>query len=90
MSNGLNALIVPTITPSGSLHFAEVREDAQAQDVIDVLLGIDGLKEELLGDLEDNGWALQKIRMEQNGRAWEEEELTGLGDGACLGLTTFE
>lgn len=90
MSNGPNAtLIVPTITPSGSLHFAEVSEDALAQDVIHVLIQMEGLKENILGDLEDNEWALQRIRLEENGRPWEEEELMALGDGVLHSLIIF-
>lgn len=76
-----NSLIVPTILPTGSLHFAEVDENAAAQDVIDTLVAQDGVKAEILGDLEDQGWALQQIRAEQPGRPWEEAELEALGDG---------
>ena len=81
MPDGANTLIVPTLLPSGSLQFAEIPKDGRALDVIDALLKIDGLKEEVLGDLEQSGWALQRTRMERSGRPWEEDELMALGDG---------
>jgi len=77
----VSSLIVPTILISGSLHFADVAENSTAQDVIDALLKVDEVRSEILGDLEDQGWALQKMRVERNGRPWEEEELEALGDG---------
>lgn len=79
-----NSLIVPTILPTGSLHFAEVDPNATAQDVINTLIALEGVKPEILGDLEDQGWALQKIRAEQSGRPWEEAELEALGDGQSM------
>jgi diaphanous 1 len=81
MPSGSDILIVPTILPTGSLHFAEVPNTGRAQDVVDVLLAAEGLKEEVLGDLEDCGWSLQRLRAERSGRPWEEEELLALGDG---------
>jgi diaphanous 1 len=76
-----NCNLVPIILPTRSLHFAEILENGSAQDAIDTLLRIEGVTREVLGDLEDCGWALQKIRAEKCGRAWEEDELTSLGDG---------
>ncbi|KAJ6583786.1 hypothetical protein B0H10DRAFT_2168123 [Mycena sp. CBHHK59/15] len=83
----INSLIVPTILPTGSLRFADVGQNATAQDVIDTLLALDGVRSEVLGDLEDQGWALQKIRAEQSGRPWEESELEALGDGTLQPTT---
>lgn len=77
-------LIVPIILPTRSLHFAEILENGSAQDAINNLLQIEGVTEEILGDLEVCGWALQRIRAEKCGRAWEEDELTILGDGKYL------
>lgn len=74
-------LIVPTILCSGSLHFASVKHDAVVQDVIDSLVALQEVQEDALGDLQPGDWALQRIRKEHNGRAWEEEELEALGDG---------
>lgn len=74
-------LIVPIILPTRSLHFVEISGIGCAQDAIDTLLRIEGVTREVLGDLEDCGWALQKIRAEGYGRAWDEDELTTLGDG---------
>lgn len=79
-----NALIVPVLLVTGSLHFAEIQRDGKAKDVIDALLRLEGIKGEILGDLEEFGWALQRIRVEQTGRAWEEDELMALGDGELL------
>jgi hypothetical protein len=76
-----SSLIVPVILVTGSLHFAEIRKDGKAQDVVNFLLETEGTKTEILGDLEDSGWALQQIRVEQSGRSWEEDELIALGDG---------
>jgi len=76
-----HTLIIPTLVVTRSLHFAEISNDGKAEDVINILLQIEGLKAEVLGDLEDSGWALQRIRIEQNGRPWEEAELMALGDG---------
>jgi len=75
-------LLVPTILVTGSLHFVEVPPDARAQEVIQRVLRIEGVKQEVLGDLNEDDWALQKIRVEHAGRAWEEDELLALGDGA--------
>lgn len=82
-------LVVPLILVTGSLHFVEVNPDARAQEVIQRALQIDGLKEEVLGELEDAGWALQNIRVEHSGRAWEEDELTNLGDGLVQSSTSI-
>lgn len=76
-----HTLIIPTLVVTRSLHFAEISNDGKAEDVVKTLLQIEGLKTEVLGDLEDSGWALQRIRIEQNGRPWEEAELMALGDG---------
>lgn len=76
------ALVVPTILPTGAVHFAEVGQDATAQDVLNALVTVDEVKQDVLGSLEENyGWALQKVRNEHSGRPWEEDELEALGDG---------
>lgn len=77
-----DALIVPTLLTSGSLQFATVGASATVQDVTDILLQDPEVRREVLGDLEDYGWALQRIRREPNGRQWAEEELEELGNGA--------
>lgn len=80
-----NQLIVPTVLVSGSLHFAEVDNNGRAQNVVDVLLATEGVKEEILGGvLEESGWALQRIRTEESGRSWEEDELEALDDGQYI------
>lgn len=83
-----DSLILPTVTPSGSLHFATVQSSGTIQDVLNALLEEQGVAAEVLGDLEPYGWALQKVRREPNGRQWEEEELEGLSNGkrACTVL----
>jgi diaphanous 1 len=75
------SLIVPTVLPTGTLHFAETKPDGTAQDVIDSLAALREVRSEVIGDLEAYGWALQRIRSEQAGRPWEEDELEALGDG---------
>jgi hypothetical protein len=77
------SLIVPTLI-SGNIHFASVKSDGTAQDVIDALVAIDDVKLDILSSLEEQSLALQKIRVEQNGRPWEEYELEALGDGELL------
>lgn len=74
-------LIVPVVVPTGSLHFATIQPDGTVQDVIGALLAQQEVILEILGDLDDTGWALQKIRVEKNGRQWEEKDLENLGDG---------
>ena len=76
------ALIVPILSTSGSLQFATVGASATVQDVTDTLLQDPDVSREVLGDLEDYGWALQRIRKELNGRQWTEGELEELGNGA--------
>ena len=69
-------LIVPIVLTTGSLRFAEVQEDAVAQDVINSLVAeTEEVRTEVNGGLDDHGWALQKIRAEHNGRPWEEEQV---------------
>ena len=75
------SLIVPTDLINGALHFAEVLSNSTVQDVIDALVAMDNVKRDILGDLEDYGWALQLIRREHAGRRWEEHELNCLGNG---------
>ena len=74
-------LIVPTIAPGGSLHFATIRADGTVQDVLDALVSNAEVTAEILGDLDQYGWAVQRIRIEHNGRQWEEDELESLGNG---------
>ena len=82
-----NQLIVPTLLTNGSLHFAKVLSDSTIQDVIDSLVSIAEVASETLGDLEEAGWAIQKIRVEENGRPWEEDELEAVGDGQIAFLS---
>ncbi|GAW03196.1 FH2-domain-containing protein [Lentinula edodes] len=74
-------LIVPIILVNGDLQFVEVDHGATVQDVLNELLETSDVKNNILGDLEDQGWALQRLRFERKGRRWEEEELEALGDG---------
>jgi len=83
-----DTIIVPVKTVTGALHFTEIPRNGLAKDVIDTLLVIDGIREEILGKLEDLGWALQRIRVERKGRLWEEDELMALGDGSSSMLTS--
>lgn len=73
-------LIVPTLSPSGALHFAAVRKEATAQDVIDALSVLDEIKEDILGDLQEEGWAIQRILHGLEGRLLK--DMNKLGDGA--------
>ena len=75
-------LIVPTVVPGGSLHFATITAEGTVQDVLDALISNEEVTAEVLGDLEPYGWAVQRIRREHNGRQWEEDELEALGNGA--------
>ena len=76
-----NSLIVPVKVALGSLHFASVKSDSTVQDVIDSLVALNEVTSELLGDLEEAVWAIQKIKQNKRGRQWEEEELHAMGDG---------
>ena len=75
---------MPVLTPSGSIHFASVAQAATANDVIESLITKEEIKHELLGDLKDAGWRLQKVTNERPGRVWEDTELEALQDGAFL------
>ena len=77
-------LIVPTVLPSGSLHFTSITHDGTVSDVINSLSALDEVKSDVLGDLPPSGWAIQLIRKEQPGRQWEEDELELLGDCTYL------
>jgi diaphanous 1 len=88
MSESAKLLIVPIVLTTGSLRFAEVQEAAVAQDVINSLAAVEEVRTEMIGDLEDHGWALQSIRAERNGRPWEEDELEALGDGQFVFFET--
>ena len=79
-----DTLIVPTILPSGSLHFASVHHDGTVSDVINYLSDNGEVKSDVLDDLPPCGWALQLIRKEPPGRQWEEDELESLGDGTYV------
>lgn len=72
-------LIVPTLSPSGALHFAAVRKEATAQDIIDALSVLDEVKEDILGDLQEEGWAIQRILHGLEGRLLKDSNR--LGDG---------
>ena len=74
-------LIVPTLISSGALHFAAVQQSATALDVIDALSTLEYVRDDVLGDLEDSGWAVQRIRRPLPGKPWEENELKQLGNG---------
>jgi diaphanous 1 len=82
-------LIVPTVLPSGSLHFASVQQHGTVADVINALSNLDEVKSDVLGDLRPRGWAVQLIRKEAPGRQWEETELESLGDGMCLSMSVL-
>jgi len=80
-------LIVPIVlTPEStdSLKFVDVPSNARAQDVIEALLGMDGVKQQILGDLDERKWALQRLREEHSGRPWEESELEALNNGVHI------
>jgi hypothetical protein len=77
-------LIVPTVLPSGTLHFASVQHDGTISDVINSLSALDEVTSDILGDLPPCGWAIQLIRKESPGRQWEEDELESLGDGTYI------
>lgn len=75
-------LIVPVLLPSESLQFATIPSNGTVKDVLDYLTAKPDVTNEVLGDLEPFGWAMQRIRAERNGRQWEEDELEALGNGA--------
>ncbi|KZV75329.1 hypothetical protein PENSPDRAFT_624395 [Peniophora sp. CONT] len=78
----MGELIVPTLLPTGALHFATVPNSATISDVISILSSRSEVVRDVLGDdLSGDDWAMQRIRTEANGRQWEEDELNSLGDG---------
>lgn len=76
-----DSLIVPTLLPTGSLHFAAVKSDSVVKDVLDTLANMEEVQEDILGDWWCDRWAMQKIRKETPGRQWDELELEHLSDG---------
>jgi diaphanous 1 len=79
MSKG--PLIVPVLT-NISLQFAKIEPDGTIRDLIDALVELEEVKNDILGDLEPKGWAVQSIQIHTNGKIWEEEELETLDTGA--------
>jgi hypothetical protein len=81
--------IVPVLLPSGAIHFAKVNPSDTGQEIINVLLATEGIKAEILGELEhsvgegvDWGWSLQHVRKYERGKVWQDEELGKLDDGS--------
>ncbi|PVF96346.1 FH2-domain-containing protein [Serendipita vermifera] len=73
--------IVPTLSPSGALHFAAVDQSATSQDIIDALSVLDDVQKDILGDLPESGWAIQRIRKHDPGTTWDANALTQVGNG---------
>ena len=83
-----NTLIVPTLLLNGTIHFAEISQEGTAQDVVDTIVASKDITNDILGHLENRAWALQRIRVEKNGRNWEQDELEVLGDGKQMSRIT--
>ena len=77
----VNTLVVPVLSPSGTVHFASIPRDATVKDLINVLQKSDDVREDILNGLPESGWDLQKVRLEEPGRAWEDHELEILNNG---------
>jgi diaphanous 1 len=77
--------IVPTLSPSGALHFAAVDQSATAQDIIDTLSVLEDVQKDILGDLPESGWAIQRICKHDPGKTWDANEVTRIGNGKTLG-----
>ena len=78
----MQPLIIPILTPSNNVHFASLNSPAASVDeVIQNLLAVGDVAPEILGDLEDGGWALQRVMSETSGRTWLDGELEALGEG---------
>ena len=82
-------LIVPTVLPSGSLHFASVRQHGTVAEVISALSDLNEVKSDVLGDLHPRGWAIQLFRKETPGRQWEEADVESLGDGMPFSVSAL-
>ncbi|CEL63667.1 hypothetical protein RSOLAG1IB_05428 [Rhizoctonia solani AG-1 IB] len=83
--------IVPVLLPAGAIHFARVGPSDTSQDIIQTLLATEGVKADILGDLEnvvgegaDWEWSLQYVRKESRGRVWQDDELDALDDGSSV------
>ncbi|KIY49480.1 hypothetical protein FISHEDRAFT_65448 [Fistulina hepatica ATCC 64428] len=75
-----SVLTVPVVLASGGLHFTEVPYDGTAQDVIDTLIRNPDVVHDALGDEQEAGWALQRIRAQLPGRLYDEAELNALDE----------
>lgn len=76
-------LVAPILLPNGSIHFAAIKHEGTAQDVITALLETSEVKDEVLDDLapgyvDAGGWGLQKVVKNEAGRAWEDTEIENL------------
>ena len=85
------APIVPVLLPSGAIHFARLGPSDTSQEIIQTLLATEGVKTDILGDLDsvvgegvDWEWSLQHVRKEPRGRVWQDEELEQLDDGSSM------
>lgn len=73
--------VVPTLSPSGAVHFAAVKQDPVAQDIIDALSENEEVITDILGDLAPSGWAIQRVPKEASTGTWNEEDLRNYGNG---------
>ena len=81
-------LVIPVLSPSGTLHFTSVDSNASIEQVIDALLRTTEVSRQVLRGLDDNGWALQRIRRGPIGRIWQQEELDTIRDGGFASRDT--
>ncbi|KAF9506490.1 hypothetical protein BS47DRAFT_1399443 [Hydnum rufescens UP504] len=73
-------LVVAVLSPSGTLYFASVDTNASVEQVIDLLLRTTDISRQVLGDLDNKGWALQQIRRIPIDYTWTADELEALRD----------
>jgi diaphanous 1 len=77
-------LVVAVLSPSGTVYFASVDTNARVEQVIDLLLRTTDISRQVLGDLNNKGWALQRIRRTPIGHIWTAEELEASRDGEIV------
>lgn len=86
MSSDRPELFVSVLVPNRGLESVHVHPFTTIQEIINILISYEDLPKSVLGryaGVNKSGWALQVVRKEKEGRAWEDSDLAEVGDGQC-------
>ncbi|KAJ7591544.1 hypothetical protein C8J56DRAFT_1003980 [Mycena floridula] len=77
-----DTLLVSILTVAGEKDVVVVPQQATAQDVINQLVSEGKIRlADILGDLQSDAWALQRLRIEDNEPTYEDGEIVSVCDG---------